>query len=282
MTQIEEITEDFRREIRDMKKGLWGGSEITRLRSVGSDKRLVAEGDSWFDYKLGKDILDWLIDRHGYKIAKVVDGGDSLVNMTYGSDFDRSSWTPKRPQLEKTVKKVRRHQPRAVLFSGGGNDLSGGHDDRNLDMLLNHKSATSSSRPALRKGHLKNLMAYMRGQFAFFTDAITQVAPNTKVVAHGYGYVIPSGDRVVKSVGPWLRPAFTRNRYNQTEARKIMKEIIDVFNDMLRDLARNDSRFVYIDLRGVIGDHDWANELHPTRAMFGTIATKFHDVIRNL
>ncbi len=47
---------------------------------------VVAEGDSWFDYLPGKDVLDNLRGTHGYKIYKFADGGDTLENMVYGTE----------------------------------------------------------------------------------------------------------------------------------------------------------------------------------------------------
>lgn len=276
-------------EIQQLKKELWSGRERGRLLAQAPARRIVAEGDSWFDYKVGFDILDLLVHVHGYAIARVVDGGDTLENMTYGTAIDRK-FRRKRPQIEATLAKVSFYKPRVVLLSAGGNDLAGGMIDRNLDSLLNHKK---SGQPDLRVDHLRYVIGtYLRDAFQYFIDGTIGVNPGREVtlIAHGYGYVVPNGDRVLwdpavrrlRVVGPWLRPAFARKGYDLQESQLIMNRIIDAFNDMLAGLqAANPGRFVYLDLRGTI-DGRWANELHPKVRAFVDIAQVFAKAIQLL
>src|SRR5262245_26532291 len=49
---------------------------------------LVAEGDSWFDYLPGLDILDQLKLRHGYDIVKLSAAGDTLENIAFGTEIN--------------------------------------------------------------------------------------------------------------------------------------------------------------------------------------------------
>src|SRR6185295_13092778 len=79
---------------------------------------LVAEGDSWFDYPFN-DVLSELHDRHGYDVESVAHKGDPVEAMAYGEG-----------QLDafaRLVEKViARGTPlKAVLLSGGGNDIAG-------------------------------------------------------------------------------------------------------------------------------------------------------------
>ncbi len=54
------------------------------------------------------------------------------------------------------------------------------------------------------------------------------------------------------------------------------------FNDMLKDFATTDPRLHYIDLRSLISDSDWANELHLKNSGYRRVAEEFDRVIRPL
>lgn len=109
-----------------------------RLKSKTYPKELiiVAEGDSWFDYPLKKDIIDYLIEK-GYGIKKFSKAGDSLENMVYGSEYKKEGdrVTHLGPiSLQKTLNAIKKYKPNFVLFSGGGNDIVGSE----ISNYLNH------------------------------------------------------------------------------------------------------------------------------------------------
>ena len=85
----------------------------TTSRSAGV---LVAEGDSWFDYPF-VDVLTELEDR-GFDVEAVAHRGDTVEDMAYsGGQLDAFS---------RRIRKVMQggDRPRAILLSGGGNDLA--------------------------------------------------------------------------------------------------------------------------------------------------------------
>ena len=77
---------------------------------------LVAEGDSWFDYPPGMDILDNLKIYDGYSIVKLATAGDTLENMVFGTSLNRD-FTLVTLELDKALQSVSTHRPKAVLFS---------------------------------------------------------------------------------------------------------------------------------------------------------------------
>src|SRR5205807_4373432 len=87
---------------------------------------LVAERDSWIDYPL-HDVLDELEDRYAYDIESVAHKGDPVEEMAYGSK--------QLEELTRRIEKVaaRGAKPKAILLSGGGNDVAG----TEFGMLLN-------------------------------------------------------------------------------------------------------------------------------------------------
>ena len=82
------------------------------------DLTIVAEGDSWFDYPLKKDVIDYLIKR-GYAIKKFSKAGDTLENMIYGSDYKKKGnlITHSGPKsLQKTLQAIRQCKPKFCAF----------------------------------------------------------------------------------------------------------------------------------------------------------------------
>ena len=89
---------------------------------------LVAEGDSWFDYPF-HDVLEELEERFNYSVESVAHRGDTVEEMVYDTgQLDRLA-----RRLEKLARADRR--PKAILLSGGGNDVAGDE----LAVLLNHR-----------------------------------------------------------------------------------------------------------------------------------------------
>jgi hypothetical protein len=95
---------------------------------------LIAEGDSWFDYPL-HDVLSGLDDL-GFDVESVAHKGDTVEEMAYSDG--------QLVKFSRLVDKVLRSgvRPRAILISGGGNDVAGDE----FAMLLNH---AASGRPPL-------------------------------------------------------------------------------------------------------------------------------------
>jgi hypothetical protein len=60
-----------------------------------------------------------------------------------------------------------------------------------------------------------------------------------------------------------------------TKAQEIIRTLIDSFNEMLAEIANRHSNVHYIDLRPIIDDEDWANELHLTVNGYEKVAREF-------
>lgn len=123
---------------------------------------LVAEGDSWFDYP-GCDILSALGDRFGFEIETVAHRGDRIEDMAY-SQHQLHAFTQR---IEAVIR--RGDAPRAILLSGGGNDIAGPE----LAYLLNH---SDSPQPGLNSKVLEGVI-YERLRHCYITviAAVTAV-----------------------------------------------------------------------------------------------------------
>lgn len=254
-----------------------------RVAAAGPPKGLlVAEGDSWFDYPLS-DVLAELEDLR-CEIVSVAHHGDTVESMAYdGPQFAR---------LERELRRLKaaNRQPKAILLSGGGNDIAG----EEFSMLLNH---AASGLPPLNEKVLEGLFEErLESAIVSLAAGVTHLAvalygKKLPILLHGYGYPVPDGRGFLGGwgflPGPWLEPGFRRKGYDpkqQAELQKmtdLMKVLIDRFNTLLAGLAGspNLGHVTYVDLRPTLSNalpkkyrEDWGNELHPTKDGYEAVA----------
>jgi lysophospholipase L1-like esterase len=242
---------------------------------------LIAEGDSWFDYPL-HDVLDMLEDAHGYDVESVAHKGDRVEDMAFAPgqllDFSR--------RLEKLLQ--RGTAPRAILLSGGGNDIAGAE----FGVLLNHAASPIGG---LNDDVVTGVID-KRAKIAYTTiiSAISAISQQhlghpLPTLIHGYDFPVPDGRGFFGGFGalpgPWLEPGFREKGFDDLRRNTvIMQTVIDRFNDMLQSVAAVFAHVHYIDLRRtLVNDAQykryWANELHPTKAGFKLVAAKFAAVL---
>lgn len=247
---------------------------------------LVAEGDSWFDYPYA-DVLQILEDEHGFDLESVAHRGDTVEDMAYGGG-----------QLENFARRIERvlrrgQVPRAILLSGGGNDLAGDA----FALLLNH---AASGAPGLNDDIVGGVIDQrLRDSYATILSAVTAVCaallpgqPPVRIVVHGYDYPVADGRGFAGGwgplPGPWLEPGFRRKGYATLAQRTpLLVALIDRFNRMLRALC-SQAAFAHVrhlDLRNTLSrapatyKQSWANEMHPTRDGFRALALRFKAAI---
>jgi hypothetical protein len=243
---------------------------------------LVAEGDSWFDYPPGFDVLNNL-ENFGYTVHSVANAGATIEQMAYGPDNDQpvADFFKRDPsQLAETLRYIQEHEPAAVLFSGGGNDIAGNE----LLPLLNHKNTGGDPLRVDMVNALFNVS--VKNGYRTFLSMVREVAKAQgrviPVIGHGYDYAFPDGRGVVNVggfhfLGPWLAPSLNKKGYNEVEGRPIVMRLIDAHNAMLQSLTAEFPFFHRVDVRGTLPKKsDWANELHPTNKGFRRVAEKFY------
>lgn len=240
---------------------------------------LAAAGDSWFDYPL-HDVLKLLEDHHGYNVESTAHKGDPIEKMAYTGgqleDFAR--------KLEKI--KARGAVPKAVLVSGGGDDVAGNE----FGMLLNNAfSPIAGWDREVVDGVLRQriLTAYTQ-----LLMSITSLCQGTfgvivPILMHGYDYPVPDGRGFLGGwpfPGPWLDPGFREKNFVDLAQRiAMMKILMDQFNDVVKSLPLQPvfAHVRYLDLRGTLSNRLadykdwWANELHPTQKGFEAVTERF-------
>ncbi|MFH0783928.1 MAG: hypothetical protein V2B20_18500 [Pseudomonadota bacterium] len=247
---------------------------------------LVAEGDSWFDYPM-HDILKLLEDNHGYDVESMAHKGDTIEGMAYGenqlSDFIRS--------IEKVLR--RGDRPKAILLSGGGNDIAGAE----FGMMVNHRgSAIAGLNDKVVSGVIDERI---RTAYITILSSVTQVCKEltgavVPILVHGYDYPVPDGRGFMGGwgplPGPWLEPGYREKGFEDLEQRvTLTMALIDRFNSMLGGIVGlpDFAHVQYIDLRNTLlhgagYKKFWANELHPNEGGFTKVTEKFAEVLGKL
>jgi hypothetical protein len=263
--------------------GVLSASAVHMSRTAGF---LVAAGDSWFDYPF-HDVLKILHDDYGYNVESTSHRGDPIEVMAYlGGQIDGLARA-----FEKVV--AQGAVPKAVLLSGGGDDIAGNE----FGMLLNNKeSPIGGWNTDILRGVISERIgaAYVVMLKAIDQLSMNYVSRTLPIVVHGYDYPVPDGRGFLGGwgplPGPWLQPGFREKNFDDVrETITLMHEAIDQFNQMLVDVAAlpQFAHVHYVDLRGTLANDNtyqtwWANELHPTKQGFEAVTARFADTLRGL
>jgi lysophospholipase L1-like esterase len=247
---------------------------------------LIAEGDSWFDYPFN-DVLQILEDDFLYDVESVAHKGDTVDDMAHsGGQFEEFA-----RRLEKLLRANK--VPRAILLSGGGNDIAGDE----FAILLNH---AASSLPAINDDIVRGLIdVRLRAAYARIISGLTKITQTylgrpIPIVTHGYDYALPDGRGFWGGLGPlpgpWLEPGFRKKGHvDFGKNSAVVVKLIDQFNAMLKDVSATPGfgHVHYLNLRNTL-KHDgtykkhWANEMHPTEEGFELVSKKFADLVAKL
>ena len=264
--------------------------------AAGRQFHLLAQGDSWFNYWIGHDVLYWLNNDYGHQIDNIAVAGSTLNDEAYGPvptdllDFRQTS-APSR--LAELVDRIQSDKPAALLLSAGGNDVAG---DEFFSFINNSKSAlTQVNNGVLASVISPTFMKAYEDLIQAALDAAAGAGIKMPVFTHGYDYPWPDGRGVLwirGMIGPWFDPTFNAKNYPNNSfsdllvRRGIINQFIDALNTMLKSLeSKYPGQVFHIDARNTLKEttnyrDEWANELHPTDAGFQKIAAVFNTVLQ--
>ena len=103
------------------------------------------------------------------------------------------------------------------------------------------------------------------------------LSPSTHLVFHAYDFAIADG-RGVCNYGPWLKPTFDLRGFpSQAQGTAVVKVMLQQFGAMLAQLAAAHPKVSLVPTQGTLVQQtsSWHNELHPGKAGFDAMATKF-------
>ncbi len=260
---------------------------------------LLAQGDSWFDYPPGTDIIDCLHSNHGHTITNLAVAGSTLNDEAYGPVPRELFGLPFGPEqsddpdrITELVHRIQQDKPQALLISAGGNDVAG---DEFFSFINNAKSGLPPINQDVLDGVVnttfKNAYQYLIGTALSAAADVKIVMP---VFTHGYDYPWPDGRGVISfigwKVGPWFDPTFNAKNYPNSddaglqERHDIVVHFIDALNAMLSSLAADPQyhgKLFHVDTRRTLLTRlEWANELHPGNPGFNKLADRIDEALQ--
>ncbi|MGA0557622.1 caspase family protein [Larkinella sp. VNQ87] len=264
------------------QKGLWMDVKLAVVNPIANRMRLrqykenlfqypdrlriVAEGDSWFQYPfLVKDIIDYLSGVHN--VYSIASAGDLLANYL------------KKPAF---LELLAQQKPAFLLLSGGGNDILGEQfrdylrDQPDDSLPFPERHLNDNLIPALDK-----LQEHYRRLFRL----VELGYPDVKVIVHGYDYIIPIDTALYPKKSSWLgRYMIERGMSAQADREALIRYIIDAFNERLAAVAGEFKQASYLDLRGTVRrterlEDNWYDEIHPNDKGFLSVASRFFERI---
>ncbi len=240
-------------------------------------RRLISEGDSWFDYPPHPNIIDFLDGEGFWGIKRFEKSGDTLANIADEGNLARIATT------------AEKEKPDAILLSAGGNDLF--TDIPEKPQLRWIWRALTPFDPAKTPAEHVNQLAWdekkteLRRDFVRVISALSGYAP---IVVHGYDYLTASGEKCLydgfRPAGPWILPSMRdRGILDQRIQTAILSVLIDDVNQILAALqTAHPDAVIHIDLRGTLRPGiDWMNEIHPTEDGFHKVEERFLDALLN-
>ena len=231
---------------------------------------IISEGDSWFSFPIHANTIDHLDEMADQKISllRLEKNGDELLEI-FGSK-----------QRTKLRRYLTRYPVEALLFSGGGNDIVGS----DLEPLLKTKQAGMTWEDCIDKPRALRRIEQLKFAYLDLIDIRDDCRPTCIIYVHGYDYAIPNGKpaRVLGiKVGPWMKPHFdAKGITDLKDARRIVRWLINRFNEMLADLAQDHPKFVHVKTRNTLNENEWNDELHPSRDGFEQVAEKFRSKLK--
>ncbi|MEL6188963.1 MAG: hypothetical protein AAFU79_30450, partial [Myxococcota bacterium] len=212
-----------------------------RVSSGWAGLRLVAEGDSWFQYPwdYDDDLIDYLM--RPYAVYCLSAAGDRLEDMLR--------------QKSTFLDAIKSTDADGLLLSGGGNDIAGEELSEYLvpfDPALPDRASSDYVRPEFH-ACLGKTEARLRALF----EELTSRFPHLKIFLHGYDHPVPSEQ------GEWLGPTLAEKGIPRGLWGSILMVMIDEYNSLLGGFVADFPGQIYLtNLRGTAKDGGWRDELH--------------------
>ncbi|MGJ7579567.1 GDSL-type esterase/lipase family protein [Variovorax sp. RHLX14] len=228
----------------------------------GASPTALAVGDSWFWYPF--DNLLGEIARQRPLQSIVVAGYNGSESSEWDTKYARS--------IDTTFDMFARGPlVKALLLSGGGNDIVGTTNFRKL--VKADCSPCNTVQSCYAPGEPDAVLNAIAGHYRKLIAKFRSFNANAVVVMHNYDDAYPTGDGVF---GPanWLKAPMDRCQIPDDLRRPLFKDLVARLLRMQEDVAAELSSGPVRTLKtsGTLSEDAWANELHPTPAGFRLLA----------
>lgn len=234
-----------------------------KIRRNPETIRIVAEGDSWFQYPfILEDIIDYVAGQDDMAVLCFSAGGDVLKNMAVEGEF----YAP-----------IEREKASVFLISAGGNDLVDDESPRRglLDFLLPFKAGRAAE--DYFNDAYRSFMEGIRLQYDMIFTRVLRLEASPRIICHAYSDAVPQ-----PGTGKWLgKPMSQLGIWDAKLQYDIVQVMLGHLTQILEGLAaKHGPKVTFLDLRGLVPANGWHNEFHPNSKYFGAVAKPVIEEIR--
>ncbi|TDE14826.1 caspase family protein [Dyadobacter psychrotolerans] len=229
--------------------------------------RIVAEGDSWFQYPiLLQDTLDQLYKR--YAIKSFAEAGDTLSNYLRKKEY---------------LNVIGAEGARYFLVSGGGNDVLG--EEFQTFLRDPPDPGDTTSKRYLNQNFFNQLNTLDELYTEMFEELIAKY-PDLQILVHCYDYVLPVDTTLPENrkKSSWSgKYMISKGIKPQLERENLIVYILDKFAERMKALAgKFKNNVTLIDTRNLVKRDKWFDEIHPVDEGFELVAAKFIAAISDI
>jgi lysophospholipase L1-like esterase len=225
--------------------------------------RLVSEGDSWFQHPMLNDIIDNI--GVYLPVRCLAAAGDTIANYVKMAEFSEA---------------IAKEKPFAFLLSGGGNDILGD----NLRKFLVKSDVDAPEGTEVERFFSPNFPKAIDdiiNLYRLVFDILKIQNPQLHILTHGYDYIRPLPPN--SSPKSWLGKYFDEIGLLRLGDRwGALKYMMNSFNEALSALIKEYPNVHFIDLRGIVGDDEWSDEIHPNDTGYQKVSMKFMNKLTEL
>jgi hypothetical protein len=233
---------------------------------------IICEGDSWFNHPFLHDIPEQLLD-FGYSVRHSNKPGKHL----------EESYNNGNGYFLAPLRDNRKSRVKALLLSGGGNDLINWHKDNSPFSPIFRKTQSDNPADYIDSENLKKALAGL-------TELLSKIASNLRdvgaedlpVLLHCYDYITP------KNYGPWpFKGTYVNPQldvvcpnkgpsFRQQITKLLQEPWISAYKAACERL-----HWQFVETQGLVKGR-WHDEIHPTNDAFYDIASEYWRVLHKI
>ena len=227
---------------------------------------IICEGDSWFNHPFLHDIPEQLLD-FGYSVRHSNKPGKRLAeSYNNGNGY---FLTPLRDDNRKSKVK-------ALLLSGGGNDLIGWREGNSPFSPIFRKTQSADPDDYIDKRNLDNKLAELTGLLSKIASNLREVgAKDLPVLLHCYDYITP------KNYGPWpFKGTYVNPQLDvicpdkgPSFRQRITESLQETWINAYK-AACDGLHWQFVETQDLVKGR-WHDEIHPTNDAFYDVASEY-------
>jgi hypothetical protein len=232
---------------------------------------IICEGDSWFNHPLlTNDIPEQLI-KFGYSVLHSNRPGKYLQQSYDQALFLSPLKDPRKPQIK------------ALLISGGGNDLINWEKGNAQFSSIFRKARSDDPTDYINTGNLKAALTAVAGWFSGIAVKLRRAhAGRLPVLLHCYDYITPKKFFPHPFKGDWVYPQLDAigapkdPAFRKRIAGELQRPWIEVYKETCRRLGWH-----FVVTQDLVHGR-WHDEIHPRNDAFYDITCEYWRVLHKL